>query len=195
MKIQKVVVFCGSSMGTHDGYARAAEQVALDLVEQGIDLVYGGGGIGLMGVVANTMMEKGAKVTGVIPKFLATKEIANNEITELIVVDTMHERKALMNNLSDAILVLPGGIGTLEEFFEVFTWGQLGLHRKPIAILNVDGFYDPLIELIAHMRSQGFLREEHLDMLIVGKSVPEILDDMRAYVPPPAPKWFSESEI
>ena len=195
MKIQKIVVFCGSSMGTDQVYSDAALHTGKLFAERGIDLVYGGGGIGLMGIVANTMMEKGAKVTGVIPKFLATKEIANNEITELIVVDTMHERKALMNQLSDAVLVLPGGIGTLEEFFEVFTWGQLGLHQKPIAILNINGFYNPLIELIDHMRSQGFLRYEHFNMLIVSDSLEEILTKMEAYSPPPLPKWFNESEI
>ena len=188
-------MFCGSSMGLNNVYAESAAQTARELCNHQIDLVYGGGGIGLMGIVANTMMELGAKVTGVIPKFLATKEIANNEISELIVVDTMHERKALMSKLSDAVLVLPGGIGTLEEFFEVFTWGQLGLHQKPIALLNVNGFYDPLVELISHMRTQGFLRDEHLDMLIIGTSVNEILQLMEAYTPPPAPKWFSESEI
>ncbi len=195
MKIQKIVVFCGSSIGTDEVYVQAALRTGALFAERGIDLVYGGGGIGLMGIVANTMMEKGARVTGVIPKFLATKEIANNEITELIVVETMHERKAIMNQMSDAVLVLPGGIGTLEEFFEVFTWGQLGLHQKPIAILNVKGFYNPLIELIDHMRSQGFLRGEHFDMLIVSDSLEEILTKMEAYTPPPAPKWFSETEI
>ena len=195
MKIQKVAIFCGSSIGMDEVYAQAAKHTGELFAERGIDLIYGGGGIGLMGVVANTMMEKGAHVTGVIPKFLATKEIANNEITELIVVDTMHERKAIMSQMSDAVLVLPGGIGTLEEFFEVFTWGQLGLHQKPIAILNVKGFFDPLIELIDHMRSQGFLRSEHFDMLLVSDSLEEILSRMETYAPPPLPKWFNESEI
>ncbi|MFM9985311.1 MAG: TIGR00730 family Rossman fold protein [Flavobacteriales bacterium] len=193
--MQKIVVFCGSSIGTDQVYSDAAKHTGMVFAKRGIDLVYGGGGIGLMGIVANTMMENGARVTGVIPKFLATKEIANNEITELIIVDTMHERKALMSQLSDAVLVLPGGIGTLEEFFEVFTWGQLGLHQKPIAILNINGFYNPLIELIDHMRSQGFLRYEHFNMLIVSDSLEEILTKMEAYSPPPLPKWFSESEI
>lgn len=156
-----MVVFCGSSAGTDPVFEEQAYRLGKTLAQRNIGLVYGGAKVGLMGAVANGSLENGGHVTGVLPRFLGSKEIAHENLTELELVDTMHQRKTRMNELADGVIALPGGFGTLEEFFEMLTWAQLGLHGKPIGILNVNGFYDDLLTFIQTMTDKGFLRETH----------------------------------
>jgi hypothetical protein len=165
------------------------------MVGRGIDLVYGGGNVGLMGVLADAVLEAGGSVTGVIPQALASKELAHNRIQDLRIVASMHERKALIADLSDGFMALPGGIGTLEEFFEVLTWGQLGFHPKPVALLNVAGYYDGLLSFIDHAVAHGFVRHVHGKMVISGPSAAELLDSMAAYRSPGIPKWLDREEL
>ena len=191
MKLNQVVVFCASSPGHDRSFMDAAKRVGKVLVERGITLVYGGGRVGLMGAVADSVMENQGRVIGVIPEFLNSKEIGHTDITELIVVDTMHERKAKMNMLCDGVIALPGGFGTLEELFEMLTWGQLGLHRKPVGLLNVDGFYDHLIQFALKMVDTGLLKAENQQMLLFADNIEELLEKMEAYVAPEVPKWLN----
>jgi uncharacterized protein (TIGR00730 family) len=163
-----ICVFCGSSSGVRIEYQIAAEQLGRLLAERDVTLVYGGGRVGLMGTLADAALAAGGRVVGVIPKQLCTKELAHRGVTELHVVETMSERKALMGELSDAFLALPGGIGTLDELFEVWTWTQLGLQRKLSGLLNVNGYFDPLLQFLQHAVSEGFLRSQHRDALLVG---------------------------
>lgn len=165
------------------------------LAVQNIELVYGGANVGLMGTVANGVMENGGKAIGVLPVFLKKVEIANLNLTELVMVDTMHQRKAKMNELSDGVIALPGGFGTLEEFFEMLTWAQLGLHRKPVALLNVDGFYDALLALVDTMVDRGFLRKENREMLLVSDNIEDLLDKMRKYEAPSVGKWLNRAGL
>ena len=186
-----VCVFCGSSPGSRPGYADAARRVGAALARNGLGLVYGGGRVGLMGIVADTALAEGGRVVGVIPDPLATKEIAHEGLTELHVVPGMHERKALMAQRSAGFLTLPGGVGTFEEFFEILTWAALGLHRKPIGLLNVEGYFDPLLALLDHAVAERFLRPEHLDELIVSDNPEAIVADLLSHTPPPlGPKWI-----
>ena len=164
--IQRLGVFCGSNPGTSPVYAAAARTVGRLLCRSGIELVYGGGDVGLMGILANTCLREGGRVIGVIPRFLADKEIAHRGLTQLHLVDSMHQRKALMGDLSDAFLALPGGFGTWEEILEVLTWSQLGIHRKACALLNVGGYYDGLLAQVANAASEGFLRRDHQESLV-----------------------------
>src|SRR5690606_28742088 len=191
MTLMQSVVFCASGPGFDGTLVRAAEEVARVFVERGITLVYGGGRVGLMGAVAAAVMDNGGQVIGVIPQFLNSKEIGHSEITQLIEVDTMHERKAKMNALCDAVIAMPGGFGTMEELFEMTTWGQLGLHKKPIGILNVDGFYDHLIAFIQHMVDTGLLKEENQRMIMYSDKIEDLLEQMEAYEAPPVPKWLN----
>lgn len=181
----RICVFCGSSLGLSDAYTAAAERVGAALVELGVELVYGGGQVGLMGVVANAALAAGGRVIGVIPEVLATKEVAHHGLTELHVVTGMHERKALMAELSTAFLTLPGGIGTFEEFFEILSWDALGIHRKPIGILNIDGYFNPLTALLEHGIAQRFIRREYLDSLVIDADPKSIVRRLLDYVPPP----------
>ena len=181
-------MFCGASPGVKPEYAQVAAQVGGLLAFLGIEVVYGGGKVGLMGAVANGALEAGGKVTGIIPQALMRKELAHDQVQELIVVETMHERKALMHERSQAFLTLPGGAGTLEELFEVWTWAQLGYHQKPCAILNVGGFYDTLLAHIDAMIDQGFLRAEYRDTLLIESSIEPLLERMKSYVAPRT-KW------
>lgn len=186
----RVCVFCGSSPGADPGYRVAAATVGRTLAERGIGLVYGGASAGTMGVVADAALAAGGEVTGVIPKSLVDREVAHTGLSDLRVVADLHERKALMTSLADAFLVLPGGAGTLEELFEVFTWAQLGLHHKPIALLDVAGYYQPMLRFLDHMVEQGFLGGDYRGMLIVDTDVTAVLDryaDYRA----PHDKWTS----
>ena len=162
-----VCVFCGSSTGSRPDYAEAARRVGTALAKEGIGLVYGGGRVGLMGVVADAALAIGGRVVGVIPGPLATAEVAHGGLSELHVVTGMHERKAMMADAADAFLTLPGGIGTFEELFEVVTWAALGIHAKPIGLLNVSGYFDPLLAMLRHAVAEGFVRPEHLDRLVV----------------------------
>ena len=178
-----ICVFCGSSMGASPVYKEAAAALAAAIVEKGWSLVYGGGQVGLMGVVANTVLELGGEVTGVIPRFLNTREVAHNGVTHLEIVETMHERKALMEKRSDAFVALPGGFGTYEELMEIVTWGQLGLHRKPIGVLNVDGFYDPLLAQMEKGIECGFIGEQFRELMVSSGEVSELVGLLESFSP------------
>ncbi len=193
MKLKNIVVFCASSPGHGPSFVEAAKVVGQVFVERGIRLVFGGGRVGLMGAVADSVMAHGGSVVGVIPKFLNSKEIGHTGITELIEVDTMHERKTKMNNLCDGVIALPGGFGTMEELFEMTTWGQLGLHKKPIGILNVDGFYDHLINFIQHMVDTGLLKAENQKMILHSDNIEDLLEQMESFEAPPVPKWLNNA--
>ena len=193
--IRRISVFCGSSRGTERIFEEQAYELGKTLAVQNIELVYGGANVGLMGTVANGVMENGGKAIGVLPAFLKKVEIANLNLTELVMVDTMHQRKAKMNELSDGVIALPGGFGTLEEFFEMLTWAQLGLHRKPVALLNVDGFYDALLALVDTMVDRGFLRKENREMLLVSDNIEDLLDKMRKYEAPSVGKWLNSAGL
>ncbi|CAI8701167.1 TIGR00730 family Rossman fold protein [Chryseobacterium sp. IT-36CA2] len=193
--MKSITVFCGSSFGSHDIYKEQTFLLGKTLARQDIQLVYGGSETGLMGTVANGVLSENGKVIGVLPQFLQTKEIAHKNLTELIIVETMHERKTKMNELCDGVIVLPGGYGTLEEFFEMITWAQLGLHKKPIGILNIDGFYDDLINLVQTMVDKGFLKQANKDMVLISENIDDLLDQMRNYEAPTVGKWISKEEI
>jgi hypothetical protein len=182
----RVCVFAGSSAGAQPEYRQAAEALGRAVGERGIGVVYGGACVGLMGVMAAAALEAGSDVIGVIPSALVAKEIAHRALTELRVVASMHERKALMADLSDAFIALPGGWGTLEEFFEVLTWGQLGLHHKPCGLLNVHGYFDGLLSFLDHTVEQGFVKREYRSMIAVAESPGALLDMLASYRPPPA---------
>ncbi len=183
-------MFCGSSSGNSPEFVKQATLLGEKIAQKGLGVVYGGAHVGLMGAVADGVLSGGGKVIGVIPEFLKKKELEHKNISEIHVVETMHERKALMNKLSDAVIALPGGYGTLEELYEMLTWSQLALHKKPIGILNVDGYYDPLIEMSEKMIENGFLKDEYRKILIVEKNIENLLDKMNKYVPLKNDKWF-----
>ncbi|UOQ65071.1 TIGR00730 family Rossman fold protein [Hymenobacter volaticus] len=191
--MKSVAVYCGSSAGTNEIYTQQAHEMGRLLVERNMTLVYGGGRVGLMGTVADSVMQHGGKAIGVIPDFLANKELAHNGLTELHIVKTMHERKLLMADLAEGFVAMPGGYGTLEELFEVLTWGQLGLHRKAIGLLNVEGYYDHLLRALNHMVQEGLLRAENRQQLLNDPTPNGIIDQMLAYVPVEVPKWLSPS--
>jgi len=193
--MKSITVFCGSSFGSDDLYKEQATLLGQTLAKENIQLIYGGANVGLMGAVADGVLKEGGKAIGVLPHFLQSKEIAHQNLTELILVETMHERKTKMNELCDGVIVLPGGYGTLEEFFEMITWAQLGLHKKPIAILNIDGFYDDLIKLVQTMVDKGFLKQINQEMLLVSDSIDELLEKMRNYQAPTVGKWISKEEV
>ncbi|WDF68613.1 TIGR00730 family Rossman fold protein [Sphingobacterium oryzagri] len=195
MKMKSIVVFCASSFGNSPVYEAVATQVGQTFAQQGIQLVYGGGKVGLMGAVANGALAAGGEVIGVIPHFLNSKEREHTGVTKLIMVDTMHDRKRLMNEYAEGVIALPGGFGTLEELFEMITWGQLGLHRKPVGLLNTNGYYDHLIRFVEHMVNEGLLRQENRDMLLVADTIDELLDKMERYDAPLVPKWIQKDEV
>lgn len=181
-------MFCGSASGRGDVYLEAATRVGRLLADRGIELVYGGAAVGIMGAVADAAMQGGGRVIGVIPRQLVEREIAHPKLAELHVVADMHERKALMAASADAFIALPGGAGTLEELFEVWTWAQLGLHTKPIGLLDVAGFYQPLRTMVDHMVAEGFLQQRHRDALLVDPDIERLLDRFADYQAPEA-KW------
>lgn len=187
--MNRLCVYCGSSAGSGDTYIEAAKEFAQLLVASNTELVYGGASMGLMGVLADTVLECGGKVSGVIPQSLRDKEIAHDGLTELHVVKSMHERKSLMAVLSDGFVAMPGGFGTLEEIIEVLTWGQLQFHAKPCGLLNIDGFFDHLLAYFDHAMQDGFLRAEHGQMLLVASTPAELLDLFDHYEPPTIKKW------
>lgn len=193
--MNRITVFCGSSTGTETVFEEQAYKLGKCLAEQNIELVYGGAKVGLMGAVANGVMENNGKAIGILPKFLKNVEIAHENLTELILVETMHQRKTKMDELSDGIITLPGGFGTLEEFFEMLTWAQLGLHKKPVAILNTNGFYEELLSLIQKMVDKGFLKQANQEMLIVSDHIEELLNKMKNYEAPVFGKWMNKSEV
>jgi uncharacterized protein (TIGR00730 family) len=189
-----ITVFCGSSSGSDPIYKLSALEVGKHLATENITVIYGGSKIGLMGHVAEGALQHKGQVIGVIPHFLSGKEILHEGLTELIQVDTMHERKTIMAEKSDGFIALPGGFGTFEELFEVLTWAQLGLHKKPIGILNVGGFYDDLNEMIQKMVDKGFLKALNQDMLLKSDSITDLLTQMRNYKAPAVPKWIKSDE-
>lgn len=187
--MKSICVYCASSLGNNPIFAEQAYELGKTLSEHGITLVYGGAKVGLMGIVADGSLTNGGNVVGIIPEFLAAKEIKHDQLQELIVVETMHERKALMQEKSDGFIALPGGFGTMEELFEILTWGQLSLHKKPIGILNVGGYYDSLIQLIDTMIDSGLLKEEYKNMVLVSDSIDDLLSQMNLYEVPFTTKW------
>jgi hypothetical protein len=192
--MNSITIFCGSSTGTDGVFHRIATDTGRTLAARSITVVYGGAKIGLMGAVADGALSRGGKVIGVLPDFLKAKEIAHDGLTQLFTSETMHERKVKMHELSDGAIALPGGFGTLDELFEMLTWGQLGLHTKPIALLNVGGFYDPLIEQISRMARMGFMKEENRAMLLVGDTIGSVLAQMEAYSAPAVSKWITQEK-
>jgi uncharacterized protein (TIGR00730 family) len=193
--VRSVCVFCGSKPGTEPAYGRAARALGRTLARERITLVYGGGRVGLMGVLADAVLEAGGEAIGVIPKALVEREISHTGLPDLRVVGSMHERKAAMSELSEGFVALPGGTGTLEEFFEVLTWAQLGEHRKPCALLNIDGYYDPLLAVFDLMVAKGFLIEEHRSMVLVETEPESLLETLTRYRPPEVPKWIEREEV
>jgi uncharacterized protein (TIGR00730 family) len=189
----RLCIFCGSSPGARPDYAAATEELAQLLARRGIGVVYGGASVGLMGLLADSALAAGGEVVGVIPAALEAKEIAHTGLTDLHVVGSMHERKALMAELSDGFIALPGGSGTLEELFEVFTWSQLGLHRKACALLNVAGYYDGLEAFLDHAVRERFLRAEHRAMLLCEDTPPAVLDALERFEPPAVDKWLDRA--
>ena len=184
----RICVFCGSSPGNNELYANAAREIGRLLAQRGIGVVYGGGRVGLMGVVADAALSVGGEVIGVMPQSLVAREIQHTSLSELHVVDSMHTRKTRMAEMADAFIALPGGAGTLEEIFEQWAWAQLGIHHKPCGFLNTNGYFDPLREMIGRMVGEGFLRAEHASMLVFTAEPGEILDSFESYAPPET-KW------
>lgn len=182
--MKSIAVFCGSSLGASDAYRQGAILLGKELAKRQITLIYGGASVGIMATVANTVLEEGGKVIGVIPTLLEEREIAHQQLTELIVVKTMHERKSKMMELADGFIALPGGPGTLEEFFEVFTWNQIGLLQKPCAIFNMENYFDLLISFFDHMQNEQFLKAQYREALIVDEDAVALLDKCESFVPP-----------
>ena len=195
--MRRVCVFCGSSVGGRPAYAEGARRLGAELVRRRIGLVYGGGSVGLMGALADSVLAEGGEVIGVIPGPLATRELAHPHVTEMRVVGSMHERKATMASLVDGFIALPGGLGTLEEAFEILTWSQLGIHRKPVGVLNLEGYYDGLLRFLTHAVREGFIRPEYVALLLFGDTPAELLDLFATWQPPAAlgRAWLAPSQI
>lgn len=195
-RFRRICVYCGSSNGVREVYLEAAQALGAELVRRGIGLVYGGGSLGMMGAVAREVLARGGSVVGIIPASLAPKEISGQPLGELEVVDTMHARKARMAELADGFIAMPGGFGTLEELFETVTWAQLGIHRKPIGLLNPAGYFDPLCQMVDHAIAEGFIRSQYRELMLVDPDPARLLDRMEAHHPPePAVQWIRPEEI
>jgi uncharacterized protein (TIGR00730 family) len=192
--MRRLCVFCGSSFGARPAYAEAAQELGALLAARGIVLVYGGAKVGLMGVIADATLAAGGEVIGVMPQSMVLKEIAHLGLTKLHVVESMHQRKAMMADLSDGFIALPGGFGTLEEFCEVLTWAQLGLHRKPCGLLNLHGYFDHLLKLFDHAMDEQLLRPENRAMVLAAGNTMELLDRLAKYQPPAVDKWIDRDE-
>ncbi len=190
MQIKRIAVYCGSNKGARPEYATAAHALGELLARNAIELVYGGGMVGLMGIVADAVLKHGGHVIGVIPEKLVIKEVVHEKLPDLRVVKNMHERKALIAELSDAFIALPGGYGTFEEFFEILAWSQLGWHQKPFGLLNTAGFYRPMLEFLDHTTSEGFIRPKHRELVIVEDDAEKMLQRLRAFQPPNETKWI-----
>lgn len=193
--LHRVCVFCGSSAGEDSRYLDAASNLGMAIAERGLGLVYGGSRVGLMGRLAQAALDAGGEVTGIMPRPLMNREIVHPDLHELVVTDSMHERKAQMAARSDAFIAAPGGLGTLEEFFEILTWGQLGFHRKPCGILNANAYYKALARMLDHAVREGFVQESHRKMILVEEDPGVLLDRLAAYDPPTLPRWIQEDEI
>jgi uncharacterized protein (TIGR00730 family) len=192
--MKRVCVFTGSNGGSRSEYPSAARALGLGLADRGIGLVYGGARVGLMGVLADAALSAGGHVIGVMPQALIDKEVAHHGLSELRVVKSMHERKAMMADLADGFIAMPGGWGTLDEFFEILTWAQLGLHRKPCGLLNVHGYYDRLLGFVEHATAEGFLRPQHAAMVLVADTPAALLARMEDYEPPVVQKWIERAQ-
>ncbi len=190
----RICVFCGSSSGNNPAYSHAAEQLGRSLAERKIDLVYGGARVGLMGLLADTVLNNGGRVIGVMPEALVQKEIAHTGLTDLHVVESMHERKSKMADLADGFIAMPGGFGTLEEFCEVLTWSQLGLHRKNCGVLNVCGYYDGLLALFDHAVAEGFLKSSNRHLVLSDNDPARLIDAVLSAAPPSEPKWITTTQ-
>ena len=195
MKIKNICVYCGSSPGRNPAYSSAAKALAKELYSRDIGLVFGGGAVGVMGVIADAVLEAGGEVIGVIPRALAKKEVAHYGLTELHVVASMHERKAMMAELADGFIAMPGGWGTLEEIFEMLTWAQLGFHEKPCGLLNVEGYYNNLVGFLEHSFEQEFVRDLYRPILMQANEPAALLDQFSTYQAPKVRKWMSEDEL
>jgi uncharacterized protein (TIGR00730 family) len=194
MTLQSLCVYCGSNAGRHPEYADQARAFARELVQRGLDLVYGGSSIGIMGTVADAVLAEGGRVIGVIPEALIKKELAHHHLTELHVVKSMHERKTMMVEKAEGFVALPGGVGTLEELFETWTWAQLGLHKKPCGLLNIAGYYDKLAAFLDHTVEEAFMQPQHRTMLIIERDPAALLDRYANYVAPEVSKWIGRPE-
>lgn len=192
--MRAVCVYCGSSPGADPIYLETARALGTTLAERGLGLVYGGARVGLMGAMADAALAAGGAVTGVIPEPLRSRELAHEGLTDLVVVDSMHERKAVMAERADGFLALPGGLGTLEELFEVLTWAQLGIHRKPCAVLEVAGYWSPLLAFLDRAVEQGFVTQLSRDLLLVGEDAGRLLDRFEAFEPAPRRRWLDVTE-
>ncbi|MBC7864236.1 MAG: TIGR00730 family Rossman fold protein [Bacteroidia bacterium] len=193
--MNSVSVFCASSPGHNKFYFDSAFAVGKKLAEEKIAVVYGGAKVGLMGAVADGALSVGGKVIGVLPKFMSKKEIAHTGLTELVLVESMHERKLKMHELSSGAIALPGGFGTMEELFEILTWLQLGLHKNPVGVLNQNGFYDPLLDQVKKMNFEGFLSENNMKMLLFSDNLNDLLKNMKNFKDPGTPKWLTEEQV
>jgi uncharacterized protein (TIGR00730 family) len=194
--MKRLCVFCGSSVGARPAYAAAARALGAALARRSIGLVYGGGSVGLMGALADAVLAERGEVIGVIPGPLASRELAHPNVTEMRVVGSMHERKATMASLADGFIALPGGLGTLEETLEILTWSQLGIHRNPVGVLNVEGYYDGLLQLMSHAVREGFVRREYVGLLLFADTPAELLDRFAAWQAPTFPRaWLTPSQI
>lgn len=194
MTLKRVCVFAGSNLGVRPEYEDVARELGRALAGRGLGVVYGGARVGLMGALADQVLEARGEVIGVIPEALVAKEVAHDALSELRVVKSMHERKAMMASLADAFIALPGGWGTMEEFFEILTWGQLGLHQKPCGLLNVAGYFDPMLSLVQHSIDEGFVRREYRSMISVSESAAGLIDLLQTYTPPAVEKWIEPAE-
>lgn len=193
-QVKAITVFCGSSPGFDPIFMETAHKLGQYLASRSIKVIYGGAKVGLMGAVADGALSQGGQVIGVLPQFLQTKEVAHTNLTELFLVESMHQRKLKMHELSDGVIALPGGYGTLEEYFEMLTWSQLGLHQKPIGLLNVNHFYDSLLTLADTMVTNGLLKPVNRDMMLVDHSIESLISQMDNYVAPQVPKWLTPNK-
>ena len=194
-EIRRLAVFCGSNPGARPEYVEAARSLGRLLCARGIGIVYGGSSVGLMAALADTMLDELGDIIGVIPRMLVEREVANKALTDLRIVGSMHERKAMMAELADGFVALPGGIGTLEEFFEIWTWGQLGMHQKPCGLLNAAGYFDPLLQFLDRAVEEKFVREVHRSMVVVESDPSALLARFEAYEPPRVVKWINAGTI
>ena len=194
-EIRRLAIFCGSNPGARSDYMEATRSLGKLLSERGIGVVYGGSNVGLMSALADTMLDERGDIIGVIPRMLVEREVANTALADLRIVESMHERKAMMAELADGFIALPGGIGTLEEFFEIWTWGQLGMHEKPCGLLNVAGYFDPLLQFLDGAVAEKFVREVHRGMVVVESDPAKLLARFAAYEPPRVVKWINAGTI
>ncbi len=193
--MKSIAIFCGSSSGFDKNYTIQAFNAGKTLAQKGIRIVYGGAKIGVMGAIADGALSENGEVIGVLPHFLNAKELAHPNLTQLISTDTMHSRKMLMDEMTDGVIALPGGFGTMDELFEMLTWGQLGLHKKPVGILNINGFYDSLFKMMQIMVDEGFVKNINLNMVLIDDNLDSLLHQMQNYIAPEVPKWINKHHI